>query len=139
MVAKSRIRTIFILAVLVSAVLVPGILLAARPALFPGLELGAQLAGDRGLATEVDAHDTQNGITFRVVGFIADETQTVISYTIRGREAEGAVAFTASPQLLIDSDGNSYRQVRGSQDQADRRQGTWVFPPIQAVAGTLTV
>jgi hypothetical protein len=41
--------------------------------------------------------------------------------------------------VLVDTEGSSHRLDRGSADQADRRRGTWVFPPIPAKAGTLAV
>ena len=120
-------------------VLVPGILFADPPVSFPGLESGAREASDRGLAGEVNASSSVNGLTLKLTGLIADETQTVISYAVAGREAERNAASDTSATVLVDTEGNSHRPTRGSADQVDRRRGTWVFPPIPAKAGTLAV
>jgi hypothetical protein len=120
-------------------VLVPGILFADPPISFPGLESGAREAADRGLASDVNASSSTNGLTLELTGFIADETQTVISYAVTGRDADGSAASDTSATVLVDTEGNSHRPDRGSADQADRRRGTWVFPPIPAKAGTLAV
>ena len=120
-------------------VLVPGILFADPPVSFPGLESGAREASERGLAADVNASSSINGLTLKLTGFIADETQTVISYAVTGREAEGNAASDTSATVLVDAEGQSHRPARGSADQVDRRRGTWVFPPIPAKAGTLAV
>jgi hypothetical protein len=120
-------------------VLVPGILFADPPVSFPGLESGAREASDRGLAVDVNASSSINGLTLELTGFIADETQTVISYAVTGRAADGNAASDTSATVLVDTEGHSHRPARGSADQVDRRRGTWVFPPIPAKAGTLAV
>lgn len=120
------------------AVLVPSMLFAERPVPFPGLESGARDAAEHGLAKDVDASATNDGIELKVVGFVADEMETVVSYVLSGRENEG-IAENGSGTFLIDADGKSYRSTRGSADQNDRRHATAVFPPIPAKAGTLAL
>ncbi len=131
-------RTGFIL-VAIGAILLPGLLLAAPTVPFPGRESGAKLAADRGDAAPVDVGVTKSGIELRISGILADETATVVSYTLHGRESEGNTALAKAPPQLIDSQGTLSMLRRGSLDPSDRRSGTWVFPPIPAQAGTLTV
>jgi len=129
---------IALMAALAVAVLVPSMLFADRPVPFPGLESGARNAAEHGLAKDIDASASNDGIELKVVGFVADETETVVSYVLSGREDEG-VAQNGSGTFLIDADGQSYRSTRGSADQNDPRYATAVFPPIPAKAGTLAL
>lgn len=130
---------LLVLAVAASAaVLIPGALFADWPVPFPGLESGARDAAGHGLAVGVDARSEANGITLEITGFVADETETVVSYVLTGREDEG-IAQSGSGTFLINADGKSYRSTRGSADQNDRRHATAVFPPIPAKAGGLAV
>ena len=55
------------------------------------------------------------GSTLQVTGFVADETQTVVSYVLTGRENEG-IAESGSGVFLFDADGKSYRLSSGSAD-----------------------
>lgn len=120
-------------------VIVPGVLIATGVESFPGREVGARGAADRGLGNQVNVSATQAGIVFQVLDMIADDSYTVVSYTLRGRESEGNTALSASPPQLIDANGTAHRLIRGSIDQADRRRGTWVFPAIPALRGSITV
>jgi len=129
----------YVLAAAVAAIVVPGILFAARSDIFPGREVGARQAAERGLGTAITGQDSQNGLTLSVIELLADETQTVISYHVSGREADGKSAMSNSPPLLVDTSGTVYVLTRGSLDQQDRRSGTWVFPPIPSQAGDLTL
>lgn len=119
--------------------MIPGLLLAQGQGSFPGKESGARQAAEQGLAQQVSVNTTQAGLNLQVLAIIADDSQTFISYAIRGREAEGSTAISASPPQLIDSRGATHLVLRGSLDETDRRTGTWVFPAIPAVAGTLSL
>jgi hypothetical protein len=123
----------------VASVLVSGVLLADQPVPFPGNEAGARAAANEGLASRVDARAEANGLTLQIVGFVADETQTMVSYVLKGREAEGNTAFGAEPPVLIDAEGNAYECIRASADASDHRKGTWVFPGITPAAGTVSL
>jgi hypothetical protein len=132
-------RRVVLILVVIGALLLPGLLLASPDIPFPGRESGARHAAGKGDATAVDVAYATQGIELRIMGMLADDTATVISYTLRGRESEGTTAFAKAPPQIIDSKGAVYMVKRGSLDPNDRRAGTWVFPAIPAQAGTLTL
>jgi hypothetical protein len=122
-----------------ASVFFSGLLFADQPVSFPGSEVGARAAANQGLANAVKAQARSNGLVLQIVGFVADDAQTMVSYVLTGREVEGNTAFGAEPPVMIDAAGNTYQCTRASADPSDHRKGTWVFPPIQSIPGTLTV
>jgi hypothetical protein len=125
--------------IIVVAVVVPSRLLGARSAPSPNPESSAtQDQADYNYAQRVDASASHDGIELQVTGFVADETQTVVSYILTGRENEG-IAESGSGVFLFDADGKSYRFSSGYADSNDRRRETAVFPPIPAKAGKLAL
>ncbi|MGD0115474.1 MAG: hypothetical protein ABSC13_05655 [Dehalococcoidia bacterium] len=125
-------------ALVVTVLLASGVLRGGRAAQPAGPQPGGQDTTDFNHAQRVDASPSHDGITLQVTGFVADETQTVVSYILTGRESEG-IAQSGSGVFLIDADGNSYRFSSGTTDSSDRRRETAVFPAIPAKAGKLAL
>lgn len=115
----------------------PAMLLANNVADFPGGETGAQQAASRGFATDVDSAVESSGLRLQVNAFLADESATVISYELRGREAEGSRVVSLGRPALIDASGQTHFVQRGNKDPEDMRSGTWVFPAMAPKAGVV--
>ncbi len=133
------INKVAVVSLLLVFLAVPSALARGMPPAFPGRELGAQEASDRGFADPSTASYTASGLTLRVLGVVADDYQTVVSYEVTGREADGSTAMSGSVPQLVDASGKTYRMVRGSRDQANRRLGSWVFPSMPSTAGAVSL
>lgn len=108
--------------------------------LFPGGDAALQQASANGDDVSLHATGQISGVQIAVTHAVIDEARTALGVVVVGAPELGEGVFPVEPPILVGQSGKTY-QLRGqSANQSDRRQLTWLFPPVDAPdAGSLVL